>query len=123
MFESKGNCQRVTGSCPVGMTQMSSTCNNSDGSILCCTMPNSECYSLANFVPTNLQEKNVFCQMACPSYADQLFIGVDNPCDSTYYDICTQTGCPIDPVCSSKWTKQQITNGVLMPNRLPTVIG
>jgi hypothetical protein len=129
LLETKGKCTRTSTSCPTGTTQMSS-CTNSDGSILCCTMPNSECYSLASFIPETTTEKNVYCQMTCPSYKDQLFIGVDNPCDSAYYDLCKKSGCPIDTLCESKWNLQQIDNGLLMPdgkkismpNRLPTVI-
>lgn len=121
VLETKGNCQRVNGTCPTGMTQMP-TCTNNDNSILCCKIPSSECYSLASFAPTNTTEREVFCQMACPSYTDQLFIGVDTPCDASYYDLCKQSGCPIDTVCESKWNKQQIANGLLMPNRLPNVV-
>jgi hypothetical protein len=122
LLETKGDCVRTNSTCPTGMSQMP-TCTNSDGSILCCKMPNSECYSLANFVPANTAEKTVFCQMACPSYADQLFIGINNTCDATYYDLCKQSGCQIDAVCESKWNRQQIANGMLMPNRLPMVVG
>jgi len=121
LLETKGNCKRVNGACPSGQTLMPS-CTNDDGSNLCCTMPTSQCYSLASFVPSNTNERTIFCQMACPSYADQLFIGVSEVCDASYYDLCKQSGCPIDPICESKWNKQQIDNGVLMPNRLPTVI-
>lgn len=122
LLETKGNCTRTSNSiCPTGTEQMPS-CTNSDGSILCCTMPSSECYSLASFVPNNTAEKTVYCQLACPSYEDQVFIGVDKPCDASYYDLCKQSGCPIDPVCEAKWSVQQVTNGVLMPNRLPMVV-
>lgn len=121
-LETKGNCIRTTNStCVSGMTEMS-TCTNSDGSILCCTVPTSECYSFANFIPNNSSEQNIFCQMTCPSYNDQLFIGVETPCDASYYDLCKQSGCTIDPVCEANWNLQQITNGILMPNRLPTVV-
>ncbi len=122
LLETKGKCTRISGqTCPVGMTNMS-TCANVDGSILCCTIPSSACYSLASFMPNNTTEKTVFCEMTCPSYADQLFIGVEKPCDASYYDLCKQSGCAIDPVCEANWNMQQIENGLLLPNKLPMVI-
>lgn len=120
LLETKGNCTRVNGECPSDQTEISGCSNN--GSKLCCTMPKTQDYFLSNFVPSNTPEKTIFCQMACPSYADQIFIGVENTCDATYYDLCKQSGCTIDPVCESKWNRQQIANGKLMPNRLPLVV-
>jgi hypothetical protein len=121
ILESKGDCTRTTNStCLTGMTKMDNCDNN--GSILCCTMPESECYTMSNFIPSNNIEKDVFCQMACPSYQDQLLINIKNPCDSTYYDLCNSSGCQVDPACQTGWLKQQIPSGALMPNKLPTVI-
>ncbi len=120
VLESKGNCTRTKNTeCLPGQTKKNECSNNE--TILCCDMPESQCYSLSKFIPTNNTEKDIYCQMVCPSYEDQLFIGVENPCDSTYYDICKQSNCKIDPICEIGWTKQQIKNGQLMPNRLPNV--
>lgn len=79
---------------------------------------------LFSSVGVNSTEQSMFCQFACPSYQDQLSIGVTNPCGPSYYDLCTISGCgnSIDQTCLNMWTKQQITNGQLMPNRLPTVV-
>lgn len=121
LLETKGNCIRTNSECPIGKTKIDS-CTKSDGSNLCCTMPDAECYSFSNFSPSNTAEKSLYCQMVCPSYIDQLYIGVDKTCDANYYDLCKQSGCLIDPLCESKWNKQQIANGILMPNRLPLVI-
>jgi hypothetical protein len=121
VLETKGDCEKISGICPTGKKKIDRC--STDNSNLCCTMPNSECYSSANF--TNSNEKKIYCEMVCPSYNDQLFIGQQIPCDSIYYDLCKKSNCPIDPLCEKKWNQEnpsQIKNGALMPNRLPTVV-
>jgi hypothetical protein len=122
-LETSTKCIRTIGSCASNMQNID-RCNSNSGN-LCCEMPD-KCSSVADFIPSNNTEKDIFCQMICPSYKDQLQINVDTPCDYTYYDICQRTECPIDPVCQTnidpnKNWKQNKT-GMLMPNRLPTVI-
>jgi hypothetical protein len=105
-------------------------------SITCCdpyidTVSNN-CTTMANF-SSGSAEKATYCQLVCPSIADQKKIFPDqngkaneNICDYSYYDLCKQAGCTPDPKCSDvgitarKWLPNK--TGLLIPNRIPTVI-
>ena len=105
---------------PANLGQGPAVASNPINSIVCCddNIPKDKCTFMANFNGSSAPED--FCQLVCPTLADQNFIGISTPCDESYFALCTQSGCPIDSACQTNWLGVG-TEGSLFPTRLPDV--
>lgn len=113
-------CEQVSSSvCREGYSKIDH-CSSESGSILCCDLPD-PCYTLGNLTTANTKEKNVYCELVCPSYKDQVkILGNNNSasCDYSYYNLCKMSGCKPDPKCEIQWLPY---NNKRMPNKLPSI--
>jgi len=114
----------TTTSIPANFGQGPAVESNPVNSIVCCdeNIPKDRCTFLASFGGSSPPDD--FCQLVCPSLDDQKYIGLNSTCDYSYYLLCKQTGCPMDPECETEWLNvvSHVGSGSSLPNSLPTVL-